>query len=391
MLPFVIALGVGLAVAGVVGVWAWKAALGRSEAVLREIARVARAPVDKKVLSMEASVAGTCGELPFSCRYAPRDGPRRLVLTTTLRIPQRASFTLRRRSGFDAFCSATGLAKPVSTGDARFDERFYADAADGEEAARILGDDGLRRRAVRLLEDKTARLHFGPGGISLSWQHPGSEKAFQPPRGEDWPVPAETLVQVLDGLRELASPERKGGFAFYGEEPDPAKYRGRWLIPCLFLLAGGFVLWLAGATAYTPLFRSFPAMAARSVPYGLGALGIYGIFAWLAVRRRTDRHLVVGALAALGVPAFCLASVGIFYFANGFLDTSRPVERTASVARVSSEAMTGRRIRFQMDGAITAKIPRPRGDFHSGQPVRLVVRDGWLGVKWVSEWRATDK
>jgi len=375
-----------VALTAVVIVYVLRTQLDVSRSALQDVSEAMGLPVVRKFSAMTTSVEGLHEGVPFQCTYRPQNRSAPPVLETTLSAPQRYSFVMRRKNWFDRACSALGLVRSIPTGDMRFDAEFHIEAARPDAAAEAFADTGFRMRMAELFEDdKVAKVRFGPAGVSLT-RKLAPRQAVKP----------EALRACLEGLRGVAasSGSTAGSFGLYEESGGlPGEsLQMRLGAPLVLLIAAGLVFTILGTELYPSLFPSFLSVVSMALPYWLGGAGACLALTWLLVKNRTDRHVTLAIVAGLGIPAFFLASLGVLYFGNGYLDESAARERPARISRVYTKPKAGRKVRFAVLGRTSAELDCPRGgDYRSGEPAVLTVHDGRFGWEWVSGWRVAEE
>lgn len=347
-----------------------------SQKALREVAERTGAHVTFNWGTLGSTVSGHYNGVPFTCNYTPQNRSAPPTLMVTLSVPQRCSFTVRKRNWFDNLCTRIGLARSVVTGDKRFDLQVQTDTADERSALEALYDHRLRERLLEMFGQRVQGVQFNASGVSLTRRLSSHE-----------PVTPEMVQTHLSQLQDI-SRESGGMLPRYTDTPAfGLTLQVRFGGPLVFLLIGGLVLTIVGTELYPTLFPSFFRVTVMALPYCLTVTVAFTLFVWLMVNHRTDRHVIISVVSALGIPAFYLITIGLLYFGNGYLDTSIPTEKEATILKIYTQGRGERKIRFTLDGKLTGGLDRPRGDYHYGQPVRLTVHQGRLDIPWVSGWR----
>lgn len=351
--------------------------LKRSRRAIQQVADRVGSPIQTRWSNGAAVISGRYKNCPFTCTYTPPHKSTPPYLIVALKIPQQAVFSIRRRNRFDKFCGRFGFTRPMSTDDPGFDDRFHIDTADPGEAVKILGQKGYRHRIEAFFELPTAEIAYSREGISV--------KQRREPKDQVHP---ETVAALLDDLAVISRPTDRTTLRFADAPLSGTAIRMRIGSPLVLLMFTGLALSIIGMEAYPTLYPSFWDVAWQVLPWVAAASAGYLLLAWLFAGHRTDRHMTIGMVLLLVLPAFYPATVGGLYTANGFLDHSRAVEMRGTVHSTYIQGRGGRKIRFTVDDRRTAGFDRPRGDFPRGLPVRLTVRDGYFGYPWVENWRA---
>ncbi len=324
-----------------------------------------------------ASVSGKYDGAPFTCTYRPPHKGTPPYLILTLMAPQGMAFTIRRRNRFDRICRRLRLTRPIAVGAPDFDPHFHIDTAEPAAAAAILSDERFRHQVARFFEMPTTEVRFGRDGVTMKQELDLQERVYP-----------ESVIPLLDDLRTVSRPADRFLLRVTGAPLAGTALR-LWLgAPLAVFLVAGLLLYIVGTEIYPPLYLSLWQAAKAATPVAAGLSAGYLLLAWLVSSRRTDRHITLGMVLLLALPGFYQISVGGLFVANGALDASPAVELTGTVYVTYTKGRGGKKIRFRVNGRITAGLDRPRGDFPRGLPVRLTVRDGYFGYPWVVDWRA---
>ncbi len=352
---------------------------GGAAGAMAELAEATRLTPRGRGRDLAMTIAGRRDGIPFSCAYRPPN--KNVPPAFTVTIPKNAGlvFTLRRKNFYDRLCAGLGLTRPVITGDRHFDQRFQIDTAHPGSASRVFADAQTRQWLMEMFDGAAERLASGRDGLSLTRR-----------LGRGEPV---AVADFDDSLRTAAAFYpiiRKATGSRYDDSLTGGALQTRLAAPLLVLMPAGFALWIIADIHYPPLFPAFAPVAVRAAPFWGGLAFGYILIIWLTTRHRTDRHNTAGLAMLLAWPAFFLILMGGFNFVNGFMDISPAADQPAVIREVYSAGKGGKKVRFTLDGRATAGFSRPRsgGPYMAGRPVVLTVREGYLGVPWVQEWRA---
>lgn len=352
--------------------------IGRSRRALQPVADWTGTPMRTRFSDGAVAVSGRHEGAPFTCAYTPPQKSTPPYLTVTLTIPQAPVMTVRRRNRFDRISSRLRFTRSMAAGDPEFDDRFYIDTAEPASAAALLSDDRLRRAITRFFSTNTTEVRFGRDGVSIKQKLDLKER-----------VDPQTVAALLADLEAVSRPAGRTTLQFADAPLSGKALRLRLGAPLALLIFAGIALIIVGTEMYPTLYPSFWDATRQALPWAVGLSAGYLLLAWLFAGRRTDRHMTIGMVLLLALPAFFPTTVGGIYVVNGFLDDSRAVEMRGTVLETYTKGRGGKKIRFTVDGRRAAGFDRPRGDFPRGLPVRLTVRDGYFGYPWVADWRAS--
>ncbi len=204
-------------------------------------------------------------------------------------------------------------------------------------------------------------------------------------------VDPSRVFKALPGLLDLAEYMTQTADPTAQRRPSTNQAKMRWGLGPGLLLMTGIILIIAGMSLYETLFPAFWQVALWALPWSLSACAAYCLGAWLFVRNRTDRHIVICVILALALPSFCLCATGWRYFGNGWLDKGAPGKIDAVVWETLNKGRGGRKIVFMVDGRRSAEFPGPRGAYPRGLPVELTLYPGYYGIPWVDQWQVWDK
>ena len=369
-----------LVVTLVVTVLFFKRWIGFCRVALAQVGEVLGSEPVLNVWNVSASVHGRIQSRPLSVKFTNQT--RSSPPTVTVSIPTGAlgAFTVRKRNFFDRWCVAAGLASPMVTEDIRFDQDLYMDTGDRERLNVWLSDLRFREALSGLFHGDVMRVVCDGSTLSLVRKLPPREA-----------VPPSLVFNALHGLWEMAECMTPMSHAMAQWAGSKDRIMMRWGLTPGLLFMGGAALLIVGMTLYEPLYPSFLWVLLWALPWSLTAAAFYGLCAWLFVRLRTDRHIIMLAILAFAIPGWLLGAMGWRHFGNGWLDTGSPVPQEAEVWEALNKGRGGRKIVFMVDGKRSAEFSRPKGQYPRGLPVQLTLYPGHYHIPWVARWEVSKK
>ncbi len=368
-------LGVGIAVAGA-GVLAFVAGLVVLRAT-RNRAWTGGAKAGDRVggylsgVPQPREVDGFAYDVLFT--PAVKRGKHSTPSSLKVRVPAESPATVRfsRRTRFDNFGHAVGLARPVPTDDPEFDAKVATRASHDAYADRVVLVEPTRRAVADLLA-------AGFPKVGLTGAHAEAE----------WPG-FDPLKHDRPGLSADAA---RGLVSLAAARPDPAEFdlspRARPHVP-LWVMLGGSALLIVAAPVYPPV-RESGLFALGAVVFA-GAYPLFALLAAVLVRGTTVGHDRWLALALGSFPLIAVASVGAVAAANGALDPGPEAVRDCPVVdRTTSRSKNKTTYRvvvadWSRPGA-TLSYEVSHGEYDAVRPgqsrVLVRTRPGGLGVEW---------
>lgn len=373
---FLIIVGVIVCVTLIVAFLFVKFFVERSRQAIQPVADWTGNPMQTQFRDGAVAVSGRNEGAPFTCTYTPPQKSTPPYLNVTLTVPQDPVMSIRRRNLFDRVGSRLRFTRSMTTGAPDFDDQFYIDTPDTSQAASLLSDDLFRNAIARFFSMPSIEVRFDRDGVSVKQKLELKERVYP-----------ETVIALLDNLKAISRPADRTTLRLTDAPISGKTLRLRLGAPLALLIFVGIALIIVGVETYPTLYPSFWDVTCRALPWAVSFSAGYLLLAWLFAIRRTDRHLTIGMVLLLAMPAFYPATVGCLYVVNGFLDDSPAVEMRGIVNETYIKGRGGKKIRFTVEGRRTAGFDRPRGDFPRGLPVWLTVRNGYFRYPWVANWR----
>ena len=354
--------------------------IGFCRVALEDVAQLLGTKPSLDIWNVAASVHGIIRGQPLSVKFTNQTRSSPPAVTVSIPVRSGVAMTARRPNFFDRWCAAVGIGSPIVTGDSGFDGRIQVDTGDEERVSLWLSDVRFRESLLELFDPDVMRVVCDEKGLFLI-------RKLRPKET----VALSKVLKTLPGLRRLAEYITQTSDSTAQRRPGTHQAMTRWgLAPGLVLLIG-IILTLVGMALYETLFPVFFKVLLWALPWSLSACAVYGLAAWLSVRPRTDRHLIILLVVALTLPASCVGAIGWRYFGNGWLDEGTPAKIDAVIRDTFHKGRGGRKIVFTVDGKPSSEFSRPGGSYPRGLPVQLAVYPGYYGIPWVEAWQVRDK
>ena len=363
-----------------VTVFFFKRWIGFCRVALKDVAEVLGAEQVLDVWNVSTSVAGRIHGRPVSVKFTNQTRSSPPTVTTSIPVGPGVKFTARRPNFFDRWCAVAGLASPMVTGDNPFDEAVYIDTGDREMLSAWLSDSRLREALHGLFQAHVMRVIRYENALSLVQKLPPREV-----------VPTSVVFNILPGLWKVAECMAPVAEPTVRGAADKNRTMMRWGTAPGLLFMAGMALLILGMTLYEPLFPTLPAVLCWALPWSVSAAVIYGLFVWLLVRLRTDRHIVIAAVLSLALPGCCFGVMGWRIFGNGWLERGTPAQHEAVVWEMLNKGRGGRSIVFMVDGKLSAEFSSRGGRYPRGLPVQLTLYPGHYHIPWVARWEVLKK
>jgi hypothetical protein len=340
----------------------------------KSLAAAVNAQLDKSVMIFTL----VRGKYTFTAKFAQlKNGFNFVVHCPTAPLP---ALTMRVENATDRFGKRIGLNRELETGEEVFDTHVYTEShADDETVLKTLASAPLRQGTLFILQRSGyASVVLGQKGVTLS--KVGSDRSVLDPQRFEETLGALTLI--LDGLPT---------FAEYETHVPKLTIGGVVVLLSIVALIFGIVFPIVAST-------NWRAMDWR--PWYLGWLA--GLVAWVVwvpvcgrlVRHRSDsmRNFLVSFFLML--PALPLIGGASVVFANGFFDTSAPVEHQTTVLRrwtTRSKNSTNYHTKVASwrpgEDGVTIGGSSFYNSKREGGPAVVVSAAGALGYEWIVSYR----
>lgn len=309
---------------------------------------------------------------PWFDIYIRKDIKRRLII--------------KRKTKTEIFFSKIGIIKEIQIGEKSFDETFYIDSASIYWTRKYISN-GMVRDMIKDLfsHEKLSVFEFSVNKDEIRLHFSLLNKNIREIDSSDIRTYIEKLIFLGENLPEMSFDYEK----MVSMKRSP--------LPLIFiygmtgtLLITGIVLLNLGISRYSLISSS---LYWYSLFYSIPMSVFFYILMIPFVKGRTNSQNIAMLLLLLSFTAFIIGIMGLFVFANGYLDqsqisynTSKIIDKTERISENSSRFYL--KVTYWQAGraAIQIKIPRNIYDnYNIGDIIAINTKKGHLGHEWIVE------